>query len=216
MGETKVFLSIITSIFEFYLSVPPKITPFNFARDLNVGDRTSIQCVVVTGDLPLSFAWLKDHYSSLSPTTSTTSISTSSTGTTTGTDITTRQYDDFTSTLSIGSITRAHSGNYTCRVSNAAATVTHTAELQVNGNTHLTTACLPAWQPSFNLACLPTCLPSPSPLAPHFKSACPTCRVFLYKWMRVSGRMDDWLKGDGFPGLKLFWVSLPLMMLTQG
>ncbi|XP_033606866.1 Down syndrome cell adhesion molecule-like protein Dscam2 isoform X4 [Cryptotermes secundus] len=112
--------------------VPPKITPFSFARDLNVGDRTSIQCVVVTGDLPLSFIWLKDHYSSLNPTTSTTSISTSSTGTTTGTDITTRQYDDFTSTLSIGSITRAHSGNYTCRVSNAAATVTHTAQLQVN------------------------------------------------------------------------------------
>ncbi|KDR18099.1 Down syndrome cell adhesion molecule-like protein CG42256, partial [Zootermopsis nevadensis] len=111
--------------------VPPKITPFSFARDLNVGDRTSIQCVVVTGDLPLSFVWLKDHYSSLSPTTST-SISTSSTGTTTSTDITTRQYDDFTSTLSIGSITRAHSGNYTCRVSNAAATITHTAQLRVN------------------------------------------------------------------------------------
>lgn len=159
MGKTEVFLSIITSIFEFYLSVPPKITPFSFARDLNVGDRTSIQCVVVTGDLPLSFAWLKDHYSSLSATTSTTSISTSSTGTTVSTDITTRQYDDFTSTLSIGSITRAHSGNYTCRVSNAAATVTHTAQLRVNGNTHLTTACLPACLPSFILpACPPLAL----------------------------------------------------------
>ncbi|XP_024940114.1 Down syndrome cell adhesion molecule-like protein Dscam2 isoform X3 [Cephus cinctus] len=41
--------------------VPPKITPFSFARDLNVGDRTSIQCVVVTGDLPLTFTWLKDN-----------------------------------------------------------------------------------------------------------------------------------------------------------
>jgi len=160
--------------------VPPKITPFSFARDLNVGDRTSIQCVVVTGDLPLSFVWLKDHYSSLSPTTSTTSISTSSTGTTTSTDITTRQYDDFTSTLSIGSITRAHSGNYTCRVSNAAATVTHTAQLRVNGNTHLATACLPA---IFSLACLPTCLPYPCPLTPHLKSACPTRGVFFCKWV---------------------------------
>lgn len=144
--------------------MPPKITPFSFARDLNVGDRTSIQCVVVTGDLPLSFVWLKDHYSSLSPTTtSTTSISTSST---TSTDITTRQYDDFTSALSIGSITRAHSGNYTCRVSNAAATVTHTAQLQVNGNTHLTTACLPACLPSFFLpAWLPACPPLPFDLS---------------------------------------------------
>lgn len=143
--------------------MPPKITPFSFARDLNVGDRTSIQCVVVTGDLPLSFVWLKDHYSSLSPTTST-SISTSSTGITTSTDITTRQYDDFTSTLSIGSITRAHSGNYTCRVSNAAATITHTAQLRVNGNTHLTTACLPAYH---LFSCLPAC--PPLPCKPSFK-----------------------------------------------
>lgn len=168
--------------------MPPKITPFSFARDLNVGDRTSIQCVVVTGDLPLSFVWLKDHYSSLSPTTST-SISTSSTSTTTSTDITTRQYDDFTSTLSIGSITWAHSGNYTCRVSNAAATITHTAQLRVNGNTRLTTACLPACLPSFFL---PACLPSPYPLNPHLKSACPTCSVFLYKWVWVSER---WMTG---------------------
>lgn len=191
--------------------MPPKITPFSFARDLNVGDRTSIQCVVVTGDLPLSFVWLKDHYSSLSPTS--TSISTSSTGTTTSTDITTRQYDDFTSTLSIGSITRAHSGNYTCRVSNAAATITHTAQLQVNGNTRLTTACLPT---IFFLACLSTCLPSPWPLSSHLKSACPTHSVFLYKWVWVSERVDDCVQGDGFPGLKLFWVSFPLTMLTRG
>jgi len=169
--------------------VPPKITPFSFARDLNVGDRTSIQCVVVTGDLPLTFVWLKDHYSSLNPTTttSTTSISTSST---TSTDITTRQYDDFTSALSIGSITRAHSGNYTCRVSNAAATVTHTAQLQVNGNTHLTTACLPACH---LFSCLPGNLPAlPCPFDPHIKSACPTCSVWLCKWVRVNGA---WMAG---------------------
>lgn len=41
--------------------MPPKITPFSFARDLNVGDRTSVQCVVGTGDLPLTFTWLKDN-----------------------------------------------------------------------------------------------------------------------------------------------------------
>ncbi|XP_068082151.1 cell adhesion molecule Dscam2 [Anabrus simplex] len=96
--------------------VPPKITPFSFARDLNVGDRTSIQCVVVTGDLPLSFTWLKDNTSTSTP----------------PMDINIRQYDDFTSALSIGSITWAHSGNYTCHVANDAATVTHTAQLQVN------------------------------------------------------------------------------------
>nr|CAD7393258.1 unnamed protein product [Timema cristinae] len=111
---------------EVRVLVPPKITPFIFARDLNVGDRTSIQCVVVNGDLPLHFSWVKDNKGSLTSTTSTTSTVTSTE------HITLRQYDDFTSALSISRITRAHSGDYTCRVSNDAATVTHTAQLRVN------------------------------------------------------------------------------------
>ncbi|GLG93723.1 Tyrosine-protein phosphatase Lar, partial [Gryllus bimaculatus] len=113
--------------------VPPKITPFSFARDLNVGDRTSVQCVVVTGDLPLSFTWLKDNQGSPTSTSISTSTSTShSHSHIPPMDINIRQYDDFTSALTIGSITWAHSGNYTCHVANDAATVTHTAQLQVN------------------------------------------------------------------------------------
>ncbi|OAD61177.1 Down syndrome cell adhesion molecule-like protein Dscam2 [Eufriesea mexicana] len=96
--------------------VPPKITPFSFARDLNVGDRTSVQCVVVTGDLPLTFTWLKDN-GEQSPRKA----------------ITVRQYDAFTSALSISTIAPAHNGTYTCRVANDAATVAHSALLHVNG-----------------------------------------------------------------------------------
>jgi hypothetical protein len=83
-----------------------------------VGERTSIQCVVVTGDLPLTFTWLKDG-AVLSPGAAD--------------DVSVRQYDDFTSALSIGSIAQAHGGNFTCRVANDAATVAHTAGLHVNG-----------------------------------------------------------------------------------
>lgn len=124
--------------------VPPKITPFGFARDLNVNDRLSIQCVVGTGDLPLSFMWLKDDIP----------IDSSSSG---GTNqsrkdflqhpidpqnietinleaITIRQFDEFTSSLSITSVTRAQAGKYTCRVQNDAAVAVHTAILSVNGN----------------------------------------------------------------------------------
>ncbi|XP_065347787.1 cell adhesion molecule Dscam2-like isoform X4 [Cloeon dipterum] len=99
--------------------VPPKITPFSFGRDLNVGERTSIQCVVVTGDLPLTFTWLKDG-AVLSPSASDLR------------DVSVRQYDDFTSALSIGSISQMHGGNFTCRVANDAANVSHTARLHVN------------------------------------------------------------------------------------
>jgi len=107
-------------------TVPPKITPFAFARDLNVGDRISIQCVVVNGDLPLNFTWLKDRI----PVTGSSGLRDSGHGLA---DVTVRQYDDFNSALSVASISTAHTGNYTCKVANEAATVTYTATLHVNG-----------------------------------------------------------------------------------
>lgn len=102
-------------------TVPPKVTPISFPRDLNVGDRTSVQCVVTSGDLPLSFAWLKDG--ALVPADGQAGLG----------DVSVRQSDDFSSALSIGTIATEHSGNYTCRVSNQASTVTVSAALQVNG-----------------------------------------------------------------------------------
>lgn len=177
----------------FYIvfSVPPKITPFSFARDLNVGDRTSIQCVVVTGDLPLTFTWLKDNVpietrdqdssgssngvsingqsksnsgkndgrgdntesgikNMLSKGRSSSSSSSSSTSSrmfkqnnnknihridqSLEESITIRHYDAFNSALSVSTITPAHNGTYTCRVTNGAATVAHSTLLLVNGN----------------------------------------------------------------------------------
>ncbi|KAK6619885.1 hypothetical protein RUM44_006285 [Polyplax serrata] len=95
--------------------VPPKITPFTFAQDLKLGDRISVQCVVVSGDLPLSFTWEKDGEP---PPESDSFI--------------VRRYDPFTSALIISAIASNHSGNYTCLVSNQAGTVSHTAPLSVN------------------------------------------------------------------------------------
>lgn len=139
------------------LSVPPKITPFSFARDLNVGDRTSVQCVVVTGDLPLTFTWLKDNVpieirtSQDAPPSSHSRVQAPAgpgdaiKGPKRGPKaegqaeqsprkaITVRQYDAFTSALSISTIAPAHNGTYTCRVANGAATVAHSALLHVNG-----------------------------------------------------------------------------------
>lgn len=125
--------------------VPPKITPFGFARDVNVGDRISIQCVVGTGDLPITFTWLKDD---VPITISTSTLDDRNTGqhlsklemgsaSTTGDQMTNiRQYDDFTSALSITSVTRSQGGTYTCRVQNDAAIIEHSALLRVNGNLH--------------------------------------------------------------------------------
>lgn len=151
--------------------VPPKITPFSFARDLNVGDRTSIQCVVVTGDLPLMFTWLKDNQPILTGSSSLKSnlitdshsantMKHSGSGTTVAVSedekdngitndgrIIIRQNDEFTSALSITKVSRAQSGTYTCRVQNDAAVVTHSAQLRVNG-------ILGSSQSFFKLACI--------------------------------------------------------------
>lgn len=153
-----------------FFSVPPKITPFSFARDLNVGDRTSVQCVVVTGDLPLTFTWLKDNVpievrtlpsaSQDAPTSGSRGRSPAAspgmdvgppklrgpatmTASGPGHDeaspssqrksITIGKHDAFTSALSISTIAPAHNGTYTCRVTNGAATVAHSALLHVNG-----------------------------------------------------------------------------------
>lgn len=86
-----------------------------------MNDRTSVQCVVVTGDLPLNFTWLKDGLPLRITSSSLSGVSI-------------RQNDDFTSALSIINIMVVDAGSYTCRVQNDAATVEHVAPLSVNGN----------------------------------------------------------------------------------
>ena len=78
--------------------------------------RARLQCVVSDGDLPLNVTWLKDGMP-MSP----------------KMGVLVRALDEFSSILTISSITPGHNGNYTCVASNKAATVTHTAELSVNG-----------------------------------------------------------------------------------
>ncbi|EGI65012.1 Down syndrome cell adhesion molecule-like protein [Acromyrmex echinatior] len=103
---------------EVRVLVPPKITPFSFARDLNVGDRTSVQCVVVTGDLPLTFTWLKDNVPIETVRTLPNGIQIS-------------DYPPFSSILTINSVSASHSGNYTCQISNVAGLAEHSTSLSV-------------------------------------------------------------------------------------
>lgn len=117
--------------------VPPKISPFQFARDVNFGDRTSVQCVAGTGDLPLTFSWMKDNIPII--------VSSSGVGHQFDGDslkpgdglnnsITIRRNDEFTSALSITRVTRSHDGNYSCVVENDADKVIYSTLLRVNGN----------------------------------------------------------------------------------
>lgn len=103
--------------------VPPTISPFYVASALHVGDRASLTCAVTKGDLPLTITWTKDGRV-----------------VTTGNSITIKPVDHFTSILGIDSLSPEHNGNYSCVVQNAAAQVSHTQQLAVNGNSALDAA----------------------------------------------------------------------------
>ncbi|KAL1110190.1 hypothetical protein AAG570_008267 [Ranatra chinensis] len=102
-----------SQIFSLSVIVPPKIAPFVLQSDLHVGDRVGVQCFVTKGDLPLHLGWEKDSNTLPS-------------------DVVIRQYGQYTSSLSINSLTQEHAGNYTCVATNDASTTKYTAELLVN------------------------------------------------------------------------------------
>jgi len=99
-------------------SDPPEIVPFSFGvQSVNQGDFAQLICVVMRGDEPITLSWsLKGDIISSDPVLKTTMLGTR------------------TSMLTISEISYRHSGTYTCRASNMAASVTYSANLTVNGN----------------------------------------------------------------------------------
>lgn len=99
------------------LSVPPKLNPFHSPMlSLSMGDRASIPCSVLKGDLPISIKWLKNSVLIEA-----------------GQGIAITQVDNYNSILVIEQLTAIHSANYTCVVSNPAASMETTQTLLVNG-----------------------------------------------------------------------------------
>ncbi|GAB6021000.1 Down syndrome cell adhesion molecule-like protein 1, variant 3 [Chamberlinius hualienensis] len=106
--------------------VQPKIVPFEFQDDLlREGMRARLQCVISEGDLPLKVEWLKNDNKIHNEI-----------------GILIKTLDEFSSILTIHSITPKHNGKYTCVASNDAATVTHSAQLSVNGMRSLVTCAI--------------------------------------------------------------------------
>lgn len=111
------FLSLIfVSSFYSCIPVPPIIEPFSFQDGLAEGMRTRTVCGVSRGDAPLALRWLKDG---------------EPLPLLLGVNIT--SLDQYSSLLSIPSLSASHSGDYTCVASNPAAEIKYTASLQVKG-----------------------------------------------------------------------------------
>ncbi|XP_041978184.1 Down syndrome cell adhesion molecule-like protein Dscam2 isoform X2 [Aricia agestis] len=92
---------------------PPKIVPFQFPEELEVGGSTQATCSLVSGDKPIQFTWHKDNL----PIPATLKVE--------------QKNMDFFTILVIQDLTSAHSGEYSCRATNDFGTVTHTSSLTV-------------------------------------------------------------------------------------
>ncbi|PRD20338.1 UNVERIFIED_CONTAM: Dscam2 [Trichonephila clavipes] len=80
----------------------PKINPFHFSGELDVGMRASVQCAVIYGDPPFEFSWSKDGHKLMDVR-----------------SVSIRPFDDFTSTLVIAKVDADSNGNYSCKAANS-------------------------------------------------------------------------------------------------
>ena len=96
---------------------PPQIIPFTFGKPVtDSGDFAQLTCVVSRGDMPVTITWsLKGQKLNSGPSITTTMVGTR------------------TSMLIISDVDFTHIGEYTCRATNKAGSVTHSAVLKVNG-----------------------------------------------------------------------------------
>ncbi|XP_045529464.1 Down syndrome cell adhesion molecule-like protein Dscam2 isoform X2 [Pieris brassicae] len=92
---------------------PPKIVPFQFPEELEVGGSTQATCSLVSGDKPIQFSWHKDNL----PIPSVLKVE--------------QKNMDFFTILVIQDLNSMHSGEYSCRATNDFGTVSHSAALVV-------------------------------------------------------------------------------------
>ena len=112
------YLDINILINCLFVLEPPSIVPFSFGRDvIDSGAFAQVTCVVSHGDMPIQITWsLKGKELNSGP------------------SITTTMLGQRMSMLVISSVDYSHVGEYTCRATNPAGSVTHSTELNVNGN----------------------------------------------------------------------------------
>lgn len=97
--------------------VPPKLSPFTFGDEsYEAGQSVSVQCSVISGDLPVNITWLFNN-EPIPPLS----------------DIVTSTMNKRISVLAIESVGARHVGNYTCFSINNAGNSSYTSALFVNG-----------------------------------------------------------------------------------
>jgi hypothetical protein len=102
---------------EIQVLIPPKIMPIASMTNMyREGMRATISCIILEGDLPVSFKWERNGKQIFG----------------TGNNEIVRRLDEYSSNLVIEKISSDHSGNYTCIASNNAGVEKYTVPLTVN------------------------------------------------------------------------------------
>ncbi|XP_077518316.1 cell adhesion molecule Dscam1-like isoform X2 [Amblyomma americanum] len=101
------------------VKVKPAIEPFSYPSSLREGQRASVMCAVISGDLPINISWTKDgeFISESNPDTAGILVNTVS---------------GFTSTLLFKSLRLEYRGNYTCVAQNEAGSASHSAVMVIH------------------------------------------------------------------------------------
>lgn len=108
--------------------IAPLISPFSAAPNLREGMRSILTCSVLEGDPPFSFRWTKDDQPI------DTQFMTSDFITSGGENrLKVTSSNDFSSTLFISKISYEDNGNFTCIVTNPAASTNYTVNHLVKG-----------------------------------------------------------------------------------
>lgn len=102
------------------IAVPPRLSALQTERTANVGERASITCTVISGDLPLTITWSKDYA-----------------GGPLGPAATVTRVDEYNSVLAFETLGPRHTGNYSCEAGNHAARRVITQRLIVNGKNYI-------------------------------------------------------------------------------
>lgn len=97
----------------------PLITPFAFNQNVLENQRASILCTISSGDLPLTFSWLKDGQLLTPQLAQLKRVSI--------------KYEPDQSILKFASVRLDHAGNYTCVAQNRAGLQAHSSQLVVHG-----------------------------------------------------------------------------------
>ncbi|XP_058830692.1 cell adhesion molecule Dscam2 isoform X38 [Topomyia yanbarensis] len=104
---------------EVAVMVSPKIAPFVFGEEaLNYGDSASVQCNIISGDMPIMIEWFFNG------------VPVSQTNFADNVNI--ADFGKRTKALAIDGVDARHAGNYTCKATNRASSAYHSTELIVN------------------------------------------------------------------------------------